>query len=87
MFKHAFDSDTFCSGSLHEIPGDLEITDSDAPYVNSSVCIVLGRGGDHRIFISDCNIQRLPVEGLYMIQESRWNRLYRYVPVRVALLL
>jgi len=64
-------------GSLHEIPGDLEITDSDAPYVNSSVCIVLGSGGDHRIFISDCNIQRLPVDGLYMIQESRWNRLYR----------
>lgn len=64
-------------GTLHLIPGDLEITDSDAPYVNSSICVILGNGSDHRIFISDCNVQQFPVEGLYMIQESRWNRLYR----------
>merc|ERR1719494_986108 len=30
-----------------------------------------------KLFLADCTLQRFPVEGLYMIQEMRWNRLFR----------
>ena len=30
-----------------------------------------------KLFIADCQLQKFPVLGLYMIQEMRWNRLFR----------
>ena len=30
-----------------------------------------------KLFIADCQLQKFPVIGLYMIQEMRWNRLFR----------
>ena len=70
------DKKSYHSGTLSLIEGDLEICEGDAPYVNSAVFITLG-SKDHTLQIHDCTIQQLPIEGLYMIQESRWNRLYR----------
>jgi len=68
------------SGSLHLIPGGIEIHENDLIYVNSSMIITMGpmRGSNStKLFLADCTLQRFPVEGLYMIQEMRWNRLFR----------
>lgn len=62
------------SGCLTLIPGGLEITENDLIYVNSSVIVAIG---ESKLFIADCQLQKFPVIGLYMIQEMRWNRLFR----------
>jgi len=62
------------AGNLHEIEGSIHIGEASTPYTNAAYVISLG---SEKIYLCDCSIQKLPVRGLYIFQEPRWNRLFR----------
>jgi len=62
------------AGNLHELEGSIHIGEASTPYTNAAYVISLG---SEKIYLCDCSIQKLPVRGLYIFQEPRWNRLFR----------
>ena len=50
---------------------------SHGMHPRTSSIIIVQVENMQKLFIADCQLQKFPVLGLYMIQEMRWNRLFR----------